>query len=637
MSAAPRTSPAPGRGFDDRAALEEVRKRTDLVELISRHIALKRRGGRFWGLCPFHQEKTPSFSVNAERQQWHCFGCEAGGDVFAFVMRTDNVDFAEALRKLAERAGVSLQSSPRDRVVRAERTTLADLNAKATQFYQKALHSDEGAPARAFLEQRGVTADSIAAFQLGYAPTAEAALVRHLMRENAAVGDLVKAGLAMQTGGVGPGGEGLLDRFRGRLVFPIHDAEQRVVGFGARVLPVIEGSGDAGRQGAALAKYLNSSETPLFKKGRTLYGLPFAREAMAKAGRAVVVEGYLDVIACHQAGITETVATLGTALTADHVQALRRFVGTVHAAFDPDSAGLAALMRSLPMFREQDVQVKVVMLPAGADPDEVQRAEGTERLRALVDEAVSPVEFQLGQVAARLGGWSKAAPEVLMREVVPILAALPDEVEMGHCVRKLAQMWTRAGMRSDRTEEDLRKQIQRYRERGVKPSAHDAGARRTGTSRPPAASETPGVGTRLTPEEFLLAALIGAPEVAASAAGLLSLSPDDFAEPTHRTVFRRILEQIEAGGEASLSLGQTGDAAADVLLSRLATQELPPVSEAVVSQMVGEVALRSRKRRADALRERLQRKEDLTDEELAEMHALRREESAQAAKPITGQ
>ncbi len=631
MSAAPGTTSTRGSGFDD-SAREEVRSRIDLVELIGRHVALKRRGGKFLGLCPFHQEKTPSFNVDSEKGYWHCFGCGAGGDVFAFVMRTENVDFAEALRKLAERAGVSLKSSPREKAVRAERDVVADLNTKAAKFYQQALESDDGAAARKFLDERGVSAESIKLFGLGYAPAGGVALVRHLLRDNASQGDIVKAGLATQAGPAGPGGEGLLDRFRGRLIFPIHDTEQRVVGFGARILPETEAQGGDRMAGA---KYLNSSETLLFKKGRTLYGLPFAREAMAKAGRAVVVEGYLDVIACHQAGITETVATLGTALTIDHVQVLRRFVNTVHAGFDPDSAGLAALMRSLPMFREQEIQVKVIMLPAGADPDEVLRAHGAERLRELVDKAVSPVEFQLRQAAARLGGFSKTAPEVLMREVVPILAALPDEMEIGYWVRWLAQAWTRAGMRADRTEEDLRKEVQRQRERGVK-TAPARTAPRPGTSRPPAASESPAAGSRLSAEEFLLAAMVAEPELAAAVPGVRALSPDDFADVTQREVFRALLERLEGTSDKSHGSEQTSDAM-ELLHSRLATLEVPPVTEAALGQAAQEVALHARRRRADALRERMQRKEELTDEELAEMHRLRREESAQAAKPITGQ
>ena len=395
-------------------AIRAVRERASLSEVVSDVVALRRRSRSAVGLCPFHAEKTPSFTVSEERGFFHCFGCGEHGDVFAFVMKTQSLSFPEAVRRVAERFGVPLPEEAGEPAQRRE--PLAAVNAAAAAFFRAELRGSGGGRALAYLRGRGVSEEMIERFGLGWAPGGGEALARHLRTKGLPLEDALTAGLVMRRDRP-DGRAGVLDRFRDRVMFPITDASGKVIAFGGRILPDRPASGDPP------PKYLNSAESPVFRKGHTLYGLALARDAIRKSDRAVVVEGYLDVIALAQAGIGEVVAPLGTALTAEQLRLLRRFTETVIACFDGDSAGRRAAARSFPVFLEAGLWGRGAFLPAGEDPDTFVRARGRAALEGLLAPAEPLVEAFVGELAGpkrdAVGRHAEAAREVarLLRRV----------------------------------------------------------------------------------------------------------------------------------------------------------------------------------------------------------------------------
>jgi DNA primase len=381
--------------------LDEIRSRLDMVELVGQFVNLKRAGQHWKGLCPFHAEKTPSFTVNPKRGIFHCFGCGAGGDAFGFLMRHDRLGFPEAVRAVAERVGVALPTR-REPEADGAFEALRRIMTLAHEFYSRSLWQPEGAKGRDYLERRGVDPEVARRFGLGYAPEGWNALLTAMAAQSIAPEPLVQAGLVLprQTG------SGFYDRFRGRLLFPIRDEQGRVIAFGGRAL--------AGEE----PKYLNSPETPLYVKGQTLYALDVARAGMREKRRAIIVEGYLDCLMAHQHGFGETVAALGTAFTEAQLRLLRRHADEVIALFDADAAGQKASTRLEEMLTDtMDLQnlgwsvtrtgdferpgyfsIKVAILPEGHDPDSLLRAEGTDALTARLEEARPLLSFVLDGV-----------------------------------------------------------------------------------------------------------------------------------------------------------------------------------------------------------------------------------------------
>jgi len=399
--------------------LEEIRLRTDIVQVVGDYVPLTRKGKNHVGLCPFHTDSKPSFSVNGEQQFFYCFGCGAGGDVFRFLMLRENLGFQEAVRELARRAGVALPESgaPGARDLRVERCR--GLCEAAAGFFRAALREGgPGAAARRYLAGRGLDAATLDKFQIGLAPPGWQALVTYLKGRGHAPGDIVAAGLAGEKQGR------VYDYFRNRIMFPVWDPQGRVVGFGGRVLD------DDG------PKYLNSPETACFNKRQLLYGLHLARQAVRELGYLVLMEGYVDVVSAHRHGVTNAVASLGTSLTVEQARLIARHTDQVVLAYDADAAGQAAAERSLSVLREAKVRVRVLTLEEGKDPDEYLRARGPEGWREMVDRARSPVAFKLDRALAARGAGDKAA---VVREVLPVLAEIASAVEKEEAVRFVAQ------------------------------------------------------------------------------------------------------------------------------------------------------------------------------------------------------
>ena len=410
--------------------VQRVREETDITRVISQDVALRKVGRRWVGLCPFHNEKTPSFSVNAEEGFYYCFGCQQSGDAITYVRETEQLDFVGAVELLAEKANISLRyTNEGDGQRRKQRNELIDLVDKAAAFYhQRLLNSPEAGKARAYLRNRGYDRQTVEQFQIGYSPDSWDSLVKHL---RASPRQLVAAGLAFENSNGRP-----TDFFRGRLMFPIHDANGSAVAFGARMLP--EGQPP---------KYKNSAQNAIYDKSRVLYALNWAKKSVVDAGRIVVCEGYTDVIGCHRAGATQAVATCGTSLTDEHVRLMTRFAQKVILAFDADGAGKAAADRFYEWERTHDIEVFVADLPDGQDPGELAESD-PERLIAALDGARPFLEYRIRRVldAAQLDrpeGRARAA-----ETAAAVIAEHPNELVRdqylvdvaGKCRVELAQM-----------------------------------------------------------------------------------------------------------------------------------------------------------------------------------------------------
>jgi len=411
-------------GLISDTAIQEVRSRVNIVELVSERTALKRRGRNHVGLCPFHAENTPSFTVNEERSFFHCFGCGASGDAFAWVMRLENVSFPEAAQLLASRAGVTLPTTGRAGGDRRGEDRLFEINEQVVTYYRRVLWEHPGgAVARTYLESRGLDEALSKRWDIGYAPGSGDGLVRWIRSRTLPVEGALTVGL------VGRRADGsLFDRFRSRVMFPIRDDRGRIAGFGGRVLP---GSpGDA-------PKYLNSSDSAVFKKGHLVYGLREARDAI-RGGRALVVEGYFDVLALHQHGVAGAVAPLGTALTVDQLRTIRRYTDDVVACFDGDDAGRRAAARSFAPFVEAGLWGRAAFLPAGDDPDSFVRAHGADAFERVVSESRPLLDVFLEGLVA-VGEPSVGRRVNAAREVSRLLRRVRNPWEYDVLARRAAE------------------------------------------------------------------------------------------------------------------------------------------------------------------------------------------------------
>jgi len=408
--------------------VEEVRSRIDIVDVISEHVALRRAGRNYVGLCPFHDEDTPSFNVSPDRQMFYCFGCQKGGDVFTFVMEHRGLDFRQALELLAERAGVTLPDralSPEQRRLQAQRKALLDVMERAARYFENLLlraPSAEGA--RQYLHRRGLEAGTVRSFGLGWSEAEWDALGSALRSRGVAPDLLVEAGLVIRKED-----GSTYDRFRGRLMFPIRDERGRVIAFGGRTL------------GDDQPKYLNSPETPLFHKSRVLYALDRARGRMRQRDRAIIVEGYMDAVTAHQSGFEEAVASLGTALSEDQARMLVRHAGRIYIAYDADAAGDRATMRGLEHFARlgRASSVFIVRLPQGHDPDSLIRERGAAAFQALLDRAQPLVDYVFDRALQAHDVLRPEGKAQVVRLVAPWWASLESAVARSDYMRRFAE------------------------------------------------------------------------------------------------------------------------------------------------------------------------------------------------------
>lgn len=515
--------------------IQQIRERIDIVELISTYVSLSKAGQNFKGLCPFHSEKSPSFSVNPASQYFHCFGCQAGGDAFAFLMKQENLDFMEALRELSQRAGIALPER-RPSFARTEsglsRERYIYLYQLAASWYHQNLQDvSEAQGARAYLDKRGISRESWTTFQLGYAPEGWNGLSKWMERKSVNIDELIHAGLIVRKEKDGAQGFSTYDRFRNRVLFPIADARGQVVAFGGRVM-----------DDEASPKYLNSSETDLFHKGRSLYGLDKARQSATAAGRFYLVEGYFDVIALNEHGITNVVAPLGTALTADHVQILRRFVPSVMLVFDGDTAGVNAALRTLDLFVNSGLDVRVMLLPVGDDPDTYVRTNGMEAFRGLEGKAATLLDFVVKSVLDKAKKDSIQDRVKRADEVLAILQKTKNPLEKDEYLKVVSE---RLGIRQDL----LRKRLPTLRVRvdSARPASKPSES-------VPAVSLPTG---KREERDVIILLLQGRLE----ASHILELEEDVFTVPVYRYIMTHALHFRDEAGQIDLEgiRGALGD------------------------------------------------------------------------------
>ncbi|MDK2896694.1 MAG: primase [Candidatus Atribacteria bacterium] len=415
--------------FFGEEVLQEVKSRVDLVEFIGEYVTLKPSGKNFRGLCPFHEEKTPSFMVSPEKEIFHCFGCGVGGNLFTFVMKIENLTFPEAVRFLADKVGMDLPTrssegiSPKAR----QREKLFKLNQALGRFYAACLKtsSEESAKLarRYLLEKRKLKASTIEQFALGFSPPSGRETIDFLLGEGFSGQDIRQVGVGILTAG----GE-LIDRFRGRIIFPLHDIQGRIIGFAGRLLA---GEGP---------KYLNVSDSPLFSKGENLYGLFQAKRLIQKEGKVLLVEGYMDFLTLFEEGIGYCVASMGTALTREQARLLRRYTDWVILGYDADSAGQAATLRGIQILLEQGLRVSILPLPAKYDPDSFLREKGKEQFLQLLTQDISFFDFHTELLIKKYGSNSLESKIKIIRELLPFLQSLNDPLEQGLRINHLAKL-----------------------------------------------------------------------------------------------------------------------------------------------------------------------------------------------------
>ncbi len=526
-------------------AVDDIKDRVDVVEFISQYVPLKKAGRNYNGLCPFHADTTPSFVVFPDGQRWYCFGaCGTGGDVFTFLMKKENLDFSEALRILAQRAGVQL--APRregEKKVDERRSLLREINSSAAQyFHHLLLHSSQAQPVREYLHQRRMLEETWRSFQLGYSLPEWEALRQHLLEKGYGEEGIFEAGLTVEREGGGS-----YDRFRGRLMFPIHDAKGGVVGFGGRALD------DSG------AKYVNTPQTPVFDKGSMLYGIHLARDAVRDEGTAVIVEGYMDVLMAHQHGFKNVVASMGTALTENQVQALRQLTKSFTLAMDADAAGEQASLRGLevvkkhygvehrqsPEIRETyrhiwlkryvDANIKVITMPEGLDPDDVIRAD-PEQWSRLVEGALPLMDYYFQVAGANRDLESAEGKSGLVRQLLPLIGEIGDGIERAHYLQKLARL-----VRMD--ERILAAEMTRVRTRGGAERPADDGRLSSLLQTSPVL------------ESYCLGLLLRAPDIVRNVQGLAA---EDFLAIENRSIFLAFQNALEGQAAFDLEIFRAG-------------------------------------------------------------------------------
>jgi DNA primase len=560
--------------------IDALRERARIVDVVGDHTSLKRAGSRMKGLCPFHSERTPSFTVDPGTNLYYCFGCGAGGDIYRFLMQVEGLEFNEAVEQLARRSGHTLhyeEMSAGEKRALGQRTKLVDINAAALAFFRSSLYSEVGTVARDYLKGRGFTKEDAEHFQVGFARNEWDALARHLTEEQRfPARDVIEAGLAVRNDR-----GGLRDRFRGRLIFPVHDLSGDVIGFGGRILPELD-YGDF-----EPPKYYNSPETPLYKKTRVLYGIHEARPAIVRAESVLICEGYTDVMALHQAGFANAVATCGTAVGPEHLRLVSRYANDVVLAFDADAAGATAASRAWEAARQVEGEgggdggrrfdLKVLVLPPGTDPADVVRGDGIEALRQAVDAATPVVPFVIrrGIDGADLG--SEAGRTAVLREALEVLRQESDDDLRRQYAR--TEVADRIGVSVEFVEKTAARM-------GIQIDTHagaDAGslrARRRGAYGA-IATVTP---QRAAWQRTVLRFALQRPEILPDE--WFELTEADFSHPKAQAIFRAIHDAGGVGVDTNAVLAAAADDEARSLIMAVSMEEGPDGDERITARDV---------------------------------------------------
>ncbi|MCI8814560.1 MAG: DNA primase [Lachnospiraceae bacterium] len=495
--------------------IEEVRMRNDIVDIVSQYVKLQKKGSSYFGLCPFHNEKSPSFSVNRDKQMYYCFGCGAGGDAYAFLMEYENYTFPEAVQHLAQQAGVELpvvEESREDRAKADYKSSLLGIQKQAAGYYHYQLKQECGAQAREYLASRGLTEETIHQFGLGFAEKS-GGLYPYLKAKGYADELLRDSGLFQSDER-----RGMYDKFWNRVIFPITDVQNRVIGFGGRVM------------GDGKPKYLNSPETKIFDKGRNLYGLSRARASRKQ--NIIICEGYMDVIAMHQAGFNNAVASLGTALTAGHASLLRRYTQEALLIYDSDEAGVKAAQRGIPLLRDAGIHVKVVDLSPYKDPDEFIKAQGAKAFQERLFQAENSFLFQVRQMQREYDLEDPQGKTDFYRAVAQRLLEFPEDLERNNYIEAIARQY-------QIPKEQLHKMVNSLALAGV-------GLQKRQEIRSPGKKKEDAESAKEKAQKLMLAWMVNQPGIFGQARA--HLKPEDFTTPLYRKVAELLYEQQETEG-----------------------------------------------------------------------------------------
>ncbi|HEX79000.1 MAG TPA: DNA primase [Dehalococcoidia bacterium] len=515
------------------SAIDEVKQRTDIVEVVSQYTTLSKSGRILKGLCPFHSEKHGSFFVYPEQQSWHCFGaCSTGGDVFSFVMKQQDICFGEALRLLAERAGVTLPSKGMQGAEKEKNERLYQANKAATDYFHRLLvESPSAENARSYIARRKLSEKSVADFELGYSPNSWDSLKKHLMERGYRDSELIEAGLVIETE---PGDSH--DRFRNKLIFPIADDRGRICGFGSRVLD------------NSSPKYVNSPETPIFSKSNILYGFKLARHAIKQQDRAVIVEGYMDVITAHQNGFGNVVASMGVAVTGKHINLLKRLTKNIVFALDADAAREEAMLRCVGYENTIGNEVKVIVMPQGKDPDDVIKDDKAVWQRFLA-EAKPILDFTFDMIIAGLDLTRANDKTIAAAKLLPVISHIKDVIRQAHYLQKLSHIIDV----DERTLEAAMKNLMPSLSRGLVEKPKTTSVTLTFSSSPL--------------EDYCLSLLLQHPELKSYCSQIL---PEYFEGSENREIFIALKDHKDA-----LSIKDRLDSAIWEHIDRLTNKELP--------------------------------------------------------------
>ncbi len=577
--------------------LEEIRNRCDIIDIISGYVHLKPAGKGFKGLCPFHEEKTPSFMVSPEKQLFHCFGCGEGGNVFNFLMKYEKLSFFEAVKMLAQKSGVPLPvDEEKENILHKKKERLYKLNDLVANYYRECLfRTNQGKKIINYFKKRGINDTSVEKYKLSYAPPGWDALTNHLKKKGYSYEELIKAGLIKKSKIEGK----YVDYFRDRIIFPIFNLSGRAIGFGGRVLD------------DSLPKYINSPETLVYNKGSNLYSLNFAKEDIRKKNYIIIVEGYTDVLITQQYGFNNIAASLGTALTTKQIDLIKRFTDTVLIAYDSDSAGNMATLRSLDLLVKAGLEVKVIALPQGYDPADFLIKKGRETFQNLIDKSLSLIDYKLKLLYSKYTIKTIEGKVKVVKEILPTLNVIGNEVELRAQTKKISE-------ELKLSEEAILIELKRYK-RGSRDSSHNFIKLNSESG-------------NIKAEKILIGCMLENEKIARDI--LTKLKAEDFSVLLHRQIITAIEKNLKDDKmvDSQKVIDYLNDDKAAKLISKILMEETITFNEKIISGYVDTInkfklaqKRKNLEKRVKILDEKIKKTEKIEEDDLKELREIVRQ------------
>ncbi len=577
--------------------LEEIRNRCDIVDIISGYVHLKPAGKGFKGLCPFHEEKTPSFMVSPERQLFHCFGCGEGGNIFNFLMKYEKLSFFEAVKMLAQKSGVTLPvDEEKENILHKKKERLYKLNNLVANYYRECLFRiNQGKKVINYFKKRGINDTGVEKYKLGYAPPGWDVLCNFLKKKGYSYEELIKAGLTKKSKIEGK----YIDYFRDRIIFPIFNLSGRVIGFGGRVLD------------DSLPKYINSPETLVYNKGSNLYSLNFAKEDIRKKNYIIIVEGYTDVLITQQYGFNNTAASLGTALTTKQIDLIKRFTDTVLIAYDADSAGNMATLRSLDLLVKAGLEIKVIDLPQGYDPADFLIKKGRETFQNLIDKSLSLIDYKLKLLYSKYSIKTIEGKVKVVKEILTTLNVIGNEVELRAQIKKISE-------ELKLSEEAILIELKRYK-RGSKDSSHNFIKLNSESG-------------NIKAEKILIGCMLENEQIARNI--LTKLKAEDFSVLLHRQIVTAIEKNLKDDKlvYSQKVIDYLNDNKAAKLISKILMEETITFDEKIISGYVDTInnfkltqERKNLEKRTKMLDEKIKKSEKIEEDDLKELREIVRQ------------